>query len=268
VTDPQSVTEQQLELDGCTALVTGGASGIGLATARLLSSRGALVAVLDRTAGDASGGASGDLAAAVRLVADISDAASVRAAFDGFPPVFDRLDILVNCAGVGAVGDVEEATDEEWQRVLDVNVVGVARVTSSALPRLRRSARPSIVNVCSVVADVGLPRRAVYSASKGAVHALTRAMAVDCLSDRIRVNCVHPGTADTPWVQRLLDAADDPIAERAALEARQPMGRLVTADEVAHAVLYLSAPGAGSVTGTTLTVDGGLVSLRPVRPRG
>ena len=118
-----------------------------------------------------------------------------------------------------------------------------------------------MVNTCSIAATAGLPDRAVYSASKGAVLSLTLAMAADHLREGIRVNCVNPGTADTPWVARLLDSAADPAAERAALEARQPSGRLVTADEVAAAVLYLAGPQAGATTGTSLAVDGGMAGL-------
>src|SRR5207237_9004912 len=150
--------------------------------------------------------------------------------------------------------------------VLDVNVVGTARVTRAALPHLRRSAHAAVVNTCSVAATVGLPERAVYSASKGALLALTRAMAADHLREGIRVNAVNPGTADTPWVQRLLGAADDPAAERAALEARQPHGRLVSAGEVAAAVVYLASREASSTTGTSIAVDGGMAELR-LRPR-
>nr|WP_246222714.1 SDR family oxidoreductase [Phytoactinopolyspora limicola] len=112
-----------------------------------------------------------------------------------------------------------------------------------------------------------LVNRALYSASKGAVAALTLAMAADHVGEGIRVNCVNPGTADTPWVQRLLDAAEDPAAERAALDARQPLGRLVTANEVAEPIVYLASPAAGSVTGTALAMDGGMQGLR-VRPVG
>ncbi|HEY1105323.1 MAG TPA: SDR family oxidoreductase, partial [Agromyces sp.] len=116
-----------------------------------------------------------------------------------------------------------------------------------------------------IAATAGLPQRALYSATKGGVLALTRAMAADHLREGVRVNCVNPGTADTPWVRRLLDAADDPAAERAALEARQPHGRLVAADEVAAAVAYLASPASGSTTGVELAVDGGMQELR-LRP--
>jgi NAD(P)-dependent dehydrogenase (short-subunit alcohol dehydrogenase family) len=149
--------------------------------------------------------------------------------------------------------------------VLDVNVVGMARVSRAALPHLRQSPAAAIVNTCSIAAWAGLPQRALYSASKGAVYGLTLAMAADHVREGIRVNAVAPGTVDTPWVGRLLDAAADPAAERAALQARQPSGRLVTADEVAHAVCYLASPLSGSTAGTVLAVDGGMYGLR-LRP--
>jgi NAD(P)-dependent dehydrogenase (short-subunit alcohol dehydrogenase family) len=175
------------------------------------------------------------------------------------------LDIVVNNAGIGAVGDVGGNDDAEWARVLDVNVTGIARVTRAALPHLRRSDHAAVVNMCSAVAFVGVRQRALYSASKGAVLALTLAMAADHVQERIRVNAVAPGTADTPWVGRLLDAAPDPAAERAALEARQPAGRLVGAGEVAGAIAYLASPRSGATTGTSLAVDGGMQGLR-LRP--
>ncbi|MET7655914.1 MULTISPECIES: SDR family oxidoreductase [unclassified Streptomyces] len=248
-------------LAGLTAVVTGGASGIGLATARLLAAQGAEVAVLDL---DPSGVPQPLLA----LKADVTDDASVRAATQEAAGRLGGLDILVNNAGIGAAGTVEDNPDEQWHRVLDVNVIGMVRTTRAALPYLRRSSHAAVVNTCSIAATAGLPQRALYSASKGAVLSLTLAMAADHVREGIRVNCVNPGTADTPWVSRLLDAADDPEAERAALEARQPMGRLVTADEIAAAIVYLAGPAAGSVTGTALAVDGGMQGLRLRPPTG
>ena len=244
------------ELTGLAAVVTGGGSGIGLATARLLASRGAEVAVLDVKPGDEF----------ISVTADVTDDASVRLAVDAAAGRLGGIDILVNNAGIGSIGTVADNTDEEWHRVFDVNVVGMVRVTRAALPYLRASEHAAIVNTCSIAATAGLPQRAVYSAAKGAVLSLTLAMAADHVHEGIRVNCVNPGTADTPWVGRLLDQADDPAAERAALNARQPMGRLVSADEVAAGIAYLASPLASSVTGTALAIDGGMSGLR-IRPR-
>jgi NAD(P)-dependent dehydrogenase (short-subunit alcohol dehydrogenase family) len=251
------------EFAGLTALVTGGASGIGLATAHLLTSRGARVAVLDRDQVDEKHGLIG-------VVADVTDDAAVqRAVGEAVAALGDQLDILVNNAGIGAAGTVADNSDDEWHRVLDINVVGMVRVSRAALGHLRRSVadrgQAAIVNTCSVAGVAGLPQRALYSASKGAVYALTLAMSADHVREGIRVNCVLPGTADTPWIGRLLSAAPDPAAERAALNARQPMGRLVAADEVAAGISYLASPLASATTGTALAVDGGMIGLR-LRP--
>jgi 2-keto-3-deoxy-L-fuconate dehydrogenase len=221
------------ELSGLAAVVTGGGSGIGLATARLLASRDAKVAVLDLKPGDEFTG----------LYADVTDDASVREAIDTAAERLGGIDILVNNAGIGAIGTVADNSDDEWHRVFDVNVVGMVRAARAALPYLRASAHAAIVNTCSVAAIAGLPQRALYSATKGAVLSLTLAMAADHIHEGIRVNCVLPGTADTPWI-----------------------GRLVSPDEVAAGIAYLASPLASSVTGTSLAVDGGMAGLR-IRPR-
>ncbi|GAA1802289.1 SDR family oxidoreductase [Agromyces neolithicus] len=247
------------DFTGLVAIVTGGASGIGAAIAKHLQDGGARVAVFDLQPEAAT---HADLAVAV----DVADDTSVRAGVDRVAAEFGGIDILVNNAGIGAQGNVEANSDDEWHRVLDINVVGMARVSRAALPHLRDSPAAAIVNTSSIAATAGLPERALYSASKGAVAALTRAMAADHLREGIRVNAVDPGTADTPWIGRLLDSAPDPAAERAALEARQPHGRLVSADEVAAAVAYLASPAAGSTTGVALAVDGGMRELR-LRPQ-
>ena len=243
------------ELRGLVAIVTGGGSGIGLAAAEELARRGAAVAVVDREA--------------VRLPerlhvyeCDVADGPGVRRTVERIAAELGGIDILVNNAGVGAQGTVEDNGEEDWLRVLDVNVVGIARMSAAALPYLRKSASPAVVNMCSVAAFVGLPRRAAYSASKGAVLALTRAMAADHVGEGIRVNCVSPGTVNTPWVQRLLQSADDPDAELARLSARQPTGRLVESEDVAKAVVYLASPASGAITGTSLSVDGGMAGVQ------
>lgn len=247
------------DFTGLRLLVTGGGSGIGHAVVTAALARGAIVTVLDLDPSSAPAGA-------FCQRADVSDDASVANAVAYAAEAMGGVDIVVNNAGIGAQGTVEMNPLDEWRHVFEVNVFGMVRVTREALPHLRRSTHAAVVNTCSIAATAGLPDRALYSASKGAVLSLTLAMAADHLHEGIRVNCVNPGTADTPWVARLLDRAPDPAAERAALEARQPSGRLVTADEVAAAVLYLAGPDAGATTGTSLAVDGGMAGLR-LRPR-
>ena len=246
------------EFTGLKALVTGGASGIGLATATAMAAKDCSTAVLDRVDAGPAG--------FVFVKADVGSDIEVRAAVDDAIAQLGGLDILVNCAGIGAQGGIETNSDEEWHSVFDVNVVGMVRVTRAALPSLALSKAAAIVNVSSIAATVGLPDRALYSATKGAVLSMTLAMAADLLPLGVRVNAVNPGTTDTPWVGRLLESAADPQAERAALQARQPHGRLVTPEEIAEAIVYLASPASGSTTGTYLAVDGGMQRVRP-RPR-
>jgi NAD(P)-dependent dehydrogenase (short-subunit alcohol dehydrogenase family) len=236
------------------AAVTGAGSGIGLATVKLMVQEGAQVAALDLAPPPGADGV-------VPVLADVTDQTSLNQAAERVAASLGGLDVLVCNAGVSSVGSVEENDDDEWHRVLDVNVVGVVRTAKAFLPLLRQSDHAAIVNTASVVSSVGLPRRACYGASKGAVLALTLAMAADHLEDGIRVNCVCPGTVDTPWVARLLSATDDPDEARRALIARQPIGRLGTAEEVAEAIVYLASPAAGYVTGTALAIDGGITGV-------
>jgi 2-keto-3-deoxy-L-fuconate dehydrogenase len=246
------------EFAGLRAVVTGGGSGIGLATATMLAARGATVACLDLNP-------SAVAEPLIGIPADVADD-SVADAVAAAAERLGGIDIVVNNAGIGAQGTVEDNDFAEWHRVFDVNVVGIARVTRAALPFLRGSAaagrHPAVVNTCSIAATAGLPQRALYSASKGAVYSLTLAMAADHIREGIRVNCVNPGTADTPWVRRLLDTASDPDAELAALSARQPSGRLVSADEVAATICFLAGPLTSATTGTSIAVDGGMQGLR------
>jgi NAD(P)-dependent dehydrogenase (short-subunit alcohol dehydrogenase family) len=243
------------EFTGLHVVVTGSGSGIGLEICEQLHADGAIVYGLDVNEG--SLGENGTW-----IQCDVGDSESVKTAFEKIYSHTPVIDVVLNNAGVSAVGTVEDTTDEQWSRVLNINVVGMSRIATAALPGLRKSKSASIVNTCSIAATAGLPKRVIYSASKGAVLSLTLAMAADHIHENIRVNCVAPGTADTPWVKRLLASAADPDAEKRALEARQPMGRLVSATEVANAILYLASPNQSSTTGTVLAVDGGMQGLR------
>lgn len=237
------------------AVVTGAGSGIGLSVATRLQAEGATVFGFDLSEGGLAG-------IGTFIHCDVSSEASVTQAVNTLSTHTESVDILINNAGIGAVGSVIDSPAEEWEKVFSVNVFGTARVTRLLHPLLVKGTLPVIVNTCSVASSTGIPKRAVYSASKGALESLTRACAADFVGEGIRVNGVNPGTADTPWVQRLLDQTADPAGERERLEARQPIGRLVSADEVANAICYLADPRSASTTGTILAVDGGMASLR------
>jgi len=243
------------EFAGLVAIVTGAGSGIGLEVAKGLTERGATVFGFDISQGEM-----GSVATFIKC--DIGDGASVDSAFAEFKKSSNKLDILINNAGIGSLTSVEKETDEVWQKVLNVNVVGTARVSRAAIALLRESKSAAIVNTASVAAIDGIPNRAAYSASKGAILSLTLAMATDHLADGIRVNAVNPATTDTPWVKKLLEQSPDAKAARTALESRQPMGRLVSPSEIASAIIFLASPIQASVTGTTINVDGGMHSLR------
>jgi NAD(P)-dependent dehydrogenase (short-subunit alcohol dehydrogenase family) len=227
-------------------IVTGAAGGIGSALVRRFEADGAIVVGLD--------------------LLDEFDVRDPMTCEGAARDVFDRhgrIDVLCNNAGTSAVGDVVDATPEEWHRVFDVNVFGVANMSRAVLPHMRAAGRGCVVNTCSVVASVGLVERAVYGASKGAVLALTKAMAADEIRHGIRVNCVSPGTVASPWVERLVAATDDPAATMDALRRRQPMGDLVTVDAVADAVAYLAADTTYT-TGADVLLDGGITGVRLV----
>lgn len=255
LTEGHDLDSTNESLNGLVALVTGGSSGIGLATSLMLRSSGARVASLDISPVPEANGI-------LNLLADVTIQGDVEEAVATTLSEFGQLDMLINNSGIGAIGSIADTPDDEWTRVFDVNVVGMVRTIRAALPHIRQSKVGSITNVSSIVATVGVPQRACYSASKGAVLSLTLATAADLLHDGIRVNCVCPGTVDTPWVTRLLDQSSDPTKERAALEARQPMGRLATPEEVARAIAFLAGPASSFLTGTVLNVDGGLSGLR------
>ena len=202
------------EFSGLTAIITGAGSGIGLEVAKGLKARGATVFGFDLNEGEMA-------PVATFIKCDIGDEKSVNNAFAEFSKKSSQLDILINNAGIGSLTTVEHETDEIWQKVLNVNVIGTARVSRAAIPLLRKSKSAAIVNTASIAATDGIPNRAAYSASKGAVLTLTLAMATDHIKDKIRVNAVNPATTDTPWVQRLLNQSADAIS---AGVTKRPIG--------------------------------------------
>jgi NAD(P)-dependent dehydrogenase (short-subunit alcohol dehydrogenase family) len=227
-------------------VVTGSRGGIGTALVDRFTANGDTVVGLDLLDGF-----------------DVTDAEACAATTATIVADHGRIDALCNNAGVGAVGDAVTATADEWLRVFAVNVFGIANMCRAVLPVMRAAGRGVVVNTCSVVASVGLVDRAVYSASKGAVLALTRALAADEVAHGIRVNCVSPGTVSSPWVERLAAAQDDPAATLEALRRRQPLGRMVSCEEVAAAVLYLAADTTFT-TGADFLLDGGITGMRLV----
>ena len=238
-------------------IVSGGASGIGLAVARMAVARGARVALLDRD--------TVALAEAVRLLGDaalalecdVSDASAVRTAVDRAAQWLGGVDALVNSAGIDALKSLETTSDEEWARVLAVNLTGPMLVCRAALPHLRAAGGGSIVNIASGAGLRPLPNRTAYCASKAAVIMFGKSLAIETAADGIRVNAVCPGAIDTPLFRTSYENADDPERALAEIRERYALGRIAAPEEVAEAVLYLSGPGASYITGTALAVDGG-----------
>lgn len=242
-------------LEGRIAIVTGAASGIGQAIAETLLKFGVTVGALDRNADGIPEGCN-------PLLADVCDQNEVNGAVSSFAEKYGCLDILVNNAGVSFVGTIEQGSDEEWMQILDINVLGQMRVVRASLPYLRKSDAASIIAMSSCTATNGIPERALYSASKGAVQSMSIAMATDLVKEGIRVNCISPATVDTPFMVELADRAEDPTAKRRSFEDRQPIGKMIDPEELGLAVAYLASPLTASTTGTTLVLDGGMGTLR------
>jgi NAD(P)-dependent dehydrogenase (short-subunit alcohol dehydrogenase family) len=245
------------KLTGKVALVTGAGSGIGRAISIRFAQEGARVAAASRTRETVEETAQLAGGETLALQADVSDEASVGAMVEKTLARFGRIDILVNNAGIGTTKSILECEPEEWDRVFAVNVRGVYLSTRAVLPGMLAQGEGVIINIASALGLVGVPKRAAYCASKGAVITLTKQVATEYAGQGVRCNCICPGTVDSPWVGRLLDATDDPAGARQALEARHPLQRLATTDEIAAAALYLASADAAFMTGSALVMDGG-----------
>jgi NAD(P)-dependent dehydrogenase (short-subunit alcohol dehydrogenase family) len=247
------------------AIVTGGGSGIGRAAASLFADEGAMVTVADLR-GDAAAAVADDIRAnggkALSVQVDVSSAEDAARMVDATVEEFGSLHLLYNNAGVDSAGDVVDGSEEDWDRCLDVSAKGTFLCSKAAVPAIEGSGGGAIVNQGSVAALVGIRRFAAYCAAKGAVVALTRAMAVDLAPRGIRVNCICPGTVLTPLMEELIRERGDGDLERgiAITAEKYPMGRLGTADEVARVALFLASDDAAFVTGSLYTVDGGMTA--------
>jgi NAD(P)-dependent dehydrogenase (short-subunit alcohol dehydrogenase family) len=242
-------------------LITGGGSGIGRATSLMFADEGAHLVVADkRNAQAIAAECAGKSAQAIAVEADVARADDVQRMIEATVERFHRLDVLVNNAGYGIPGSVVETDEESWDSLMAVNVRGVFLCCKYAIPVMKRSGGGAIVNTASVVAAVGIANRAAYCASKGAVAALTRAIAIDHVGDGIRCNAIAPGTIDTPYFVEILKRSADPNATREALAARQLLGRFGTPEEIAAGIVFLASDESRFATGTILTLDGGMTA--------
>ena len=250
-----------MRFKGKVVLITGAGVGIGRATALRFAAEGAEVAVNSLTPANgqetlrllrAAGGRG------IYIQGDVSRDAEARRLVEESVKAFGRLDVLVNNAGIVLPGRVDNTTEEDWDRTMAVNLKGVFLVSKYAVLQMRKNGGGVIVHNASVAATRGLKDRASYTASKGAVWALTRAMAADYLAENIRVNCVCPGTVETPSLERRIQAFADPVRAKAEFVARQPMGRLGKDEEIAAAILFAASDEAAFMNGATIAIDGGM----------
>ncbi len=247
-------------LRGKRAIVTGGGSGIGRAIALRLAQEGARVLIGDLNP-QAAVGVAGEIGPeAMSQAVDVAQAQQVQALVDQAVGKWGGLDIMVNNAGVGIAATTPDTEENDWDLLMSVNLKGAFLGMKYAIPAIRDSGGGAIINMSSVAALVGVPDRAAYCAAKGGILSLTRAAAIDHVAEGVRINCICPGTVDTPWVQRITEGYDDPEAARAAMKARQPHGRLVTPEEIAAMAAYLASDEAGSVVGAAMIVDGGMTA--------
>ncbi len=247
-------------LEGKRAIVTGAANGIGRAIALRLASEGARVVLADVDE-EAAGGVADEIDGETLIhKTDVTRNGDVEALVGRTVSEWGGLDVMVNNAGVGVAGTATTTTEEEYDRVMDVCVRGTFLGMKHAIPAIKDSGGGSVVNMSSVAALVGIVDRAVYSAAKGAIYSITRASAIDHVGEGVRVNCIAPGTVDTPWVARITSGYDDPEEARANMRARQPHGRLVSPEEIAAMAAYLASDESASVIGACMVVDGGVTA--------
>ncbi len=250
-------------LRGKRVVVTGAANGIGRAIALRLTEEGARVVLADvdeEAAGAVAAGIGESGGEAVAQKTDVTRNGDVEALVRRAVSEWGGLDVMVNNAGVGVAGTAVTTTQEEYERVMDVCVRGTFLGMKHAIPAVAASGGGSVINMSSVAALVGIVDRAVYSAAKGAILAMTRASAIDHVGEGVRVNCIAPGTVDTPWVARITSGYDDPEGARANMQARQPHGRFVTPEEIAAMAAYLASDESASVIGACMIVDGGVTA--------
>jgi NAD(P)-dependent dehydrogenase (short-subunit alcohol dehydrogenase family) len=247
-------------LDGKRAIVTGAGSGIGRAIATRLSNEGARLVLADLDEAAVQNVASELDGESLVHQADVTRAADMEALVSRVTGEWDGLDVMVNNAGVGMAATAPDTAEEDYDMMMDVCVRGTFLGMKYAIPAIRESGGGSVVNMSSIAALVGLNDRAIYCAAKGAILAMTRASAIDHIEEGVRVNCIAPGTVDTPWIDRITSGYDDPEEARARMEARQPHGRFVQPEEIAAMAAYLASDESGSVVGACMVVDGGMTA--------
>ena len=247
-------------LEGKRAIVTGAGAGIGRSIALRFAEEGARVAVADVDEEAAKRVASEIDGEALARRTNVARAGEVEALVADVVEAWGGLDVMVNNAGIGVAATAVSTTEDDYERVMDVCVRGTLLGMKYAIPAMRDSGGGSVINISSVAALVGIPDRAAYSATKGGILALTRAAAIDHVGEGVRVNCIAPGTVDTPWVGRITAGYDDPEEARARMEARQPHGRFVTPEEIAAMAAYLASDESASCIGACMVVDGGVTA--------
>ena len=245
-------------------IITGGGSGIGHAACLMFAKEGAKLVIADKRKDHAASVAAECEklgAKAIPFEVDVTKTAEVKAMIDETVKTYGRLDVLLNNAGYGIAGSVTETDEDDWEALMSVNVRGVFLCTKYAIPAMTKNGGGSIVNTASVVAAVGIHNRAAYCASKGAVAALTRAVAIDHVHEGIRCNAISPGTINTPYFEEILAKSPDAAAIRKGLEDRQLMRRMGKPDEIAAGMLFLASDESSFATGAILTIDGGMTAI-------